>query len=521
MAEFLELEPTEIGEHRHEYYTDGEPPEIAFIVRLEKKCSVELGKDLLDLDFDARCVPALMKDTIDQEVHGIVPSELSKQLATRRRWDKPDGPTEQAISAFALLHSVGPEDIELGPNFIGDIKRQIDELPYDFAILGEWHNKLKATGFIGLTASVNASLQEEGGRTDYTEAYRLVRDAAEHFEDFALAPDDYEAAALVCFMSTDTRPLTRHIMTSSLLWSEIQREAIHCTSSAEQAALRAVKEHLACKAVTDAFSKHDEYIGELSDADRLELAAFSIKELDILGDLQQLARTGEINDVIAAVLGAEHKLYNLFSGLEHPQLYWKVIDFGHGFNAFMQHEFLFATEGEGQGYGMEFGQPEKDGTTAVILEDDPRQMEMWEQMVENHTPHTTNNSSRFTEPAGISELALDPQTNLFLLDIENGEDRNAGIRVGTQIVQSILDNIIQTPEELREDLPRKRVVIWSLSPELVKAASVEMHRLLEEMEVDSGVLRNLIDLNGQQSKKKLDIVITLKNWSFTDIPECL
>ncbi len=130
---------------------------------------------------------------------------------------------------------------------------------------------------------------------------------------------------------------------------------------------------------------------------------------------------------------------------------------------------------------------QKNGSKAVILEDDQRQMSDWKNLVQEHSPYSLpeDDSGAFTVPSGkILEMADDPETRLFLLDIQNGKDDMAGIRVAEALLRRMVEKCVQCNVKSMSSGEKYRlqrtVILWTMSPELLRVAQEHFAPLLQQ-----------------------------------------
>lgn len=504
----LELPKGRLEGHRYDHRT----AEGAIYDEFAGACRSRLGSMLLQPDFDAQDVPSAFLAAVDELAPDIIPTKVEDEKV----WS--DSHFQPVTRMIGILASRGfiekPEDVALDPSFVEDIKDQISSLPYDFAELAEMHEVFSRNGSLEYVRKV-WELGEEQPEGWLDKAYQLAEQAM-HNPDCTLPLTRAESLYLICFMPHRARGLTRRVLVNNFVAASVEHKLGPDRSVDESLALEALKQFLKLEALEgqhwNDMAKYYEVSGEL----KQKLTLIGFERFDALRMLQDLTDQGKASRVAEAWHKTQKRLDGIISAFSDLDIReWELIDTGHCFQGFYDWEL-------GEAFGTsfhrrrEFVSPPKTGGYAVILEDDQAQRELYQRIVEGHTEHITDEGHVTADPSVAESFADDPDVGFYLIDIENGDDKFAGIRIAETIIRNRLEQIMSGEPE---SVPKTKIQIWSASPELVKVAKDHFEEILGRKVLPPELEDHVLFLCTSTREAVLDVQIDTKQWYSLKTPE--
>ncbi len=477
-----------------------------------KAVKAQIAVDVLRPDFDPEATRACFPEYVDNATGTVITAALDLEVRHR---DKPLHAFigEQAVYGGTAGTMVPPD------TFVDSVKQQITLPSGYFNRLKGYHDIVSETPFLTLARDVSGL---EDSQTDgWAEAiYARVEDATlHHFDEYAVPVNQADALYLLCYLPDSARKMTRRLLTLSTLYGIIEQSLVGGAippSEDETASLAALKQYFQTEILTG--QKWTDM--SLRDDSMARIAALSVEQLHDLATLQTNTRKNNQQNRVGEAweTGYDH-LRDLLRAVSHEDNYyhWAQTDTGHGFDGFTDHHLrevlgrdIFDTE-----YHEFTTTP--DGTRVVILEDDPDQMRLFQAVVKRYLPQTVVPEQQFVSPDGIEATIDDPRNTLFLLDIQNGEDDTAGIRVAEQILRRryetaqaaiIADDI--------SDLPQTNIIIWSNSQESLRLASAFFKPIVSNLQ---GVSYELYGESGARSYSgnKFSLTVRPKGFNMYDL----
>jgi hypothetical protein len=114
---------------------------------------------------------------------------------------------------------------------------------------------------------------------------------------------------------------------------------------------------------------------------------------------------------------------------------------------------------------------------AVILEDNPTQMNAWVNGIQRFSQYVSNQEDRHSSPESV---AFKSDVSLYLLDIQNESNDVAGIEVAEKLLIQAANAHKAFHEATQSLAPKIRIVVWSLSTKSVELAKSRLQLSLEE-----------------------------------------
>lgn len=120
---------------------------------------------------------------------------------------------------------------------------------------------------------------------------------------------------------------------------------------------------------------------------------------------------------------------------------------------------------------------QKSGLRALLLEDDSYQMQTWCTALNTYSRFTVSERDRFERPEGIKHS---PDIGLYLLDIQNHENKFAGIQVAARLLLETAQ-YQKAQLNLGAKLNLVTIRVWSLSSAAVREASEVLEPVVDEI----------------------------------------
>ena len=479
MAYIIELEPSRIEGSR----LVPDTPEEAIVDGYADHLRNSLAALVLHPDFDPQAVPAAFVDAIDEHT----PTIVAQVLKDETNWGSSDTFKKLTVKIGDLLMQGAiqdPDQVEIDSRFSDDLKQQALAMMHRFDLLGKYNQSLSTNQSLSLVHDVwRLSAEQPEGWLD--DCYEMAK-AAMFNPNFVPQLDDPEALYLITFMPHLARRLTRRVLVGNYMISKIRSELGNTLNEDSAAMLEAFSDYTAADALSgqhwnDA-AKHFGW----SDEHSVVIGLLSVQKLHALGIMQQLVKDGRGNKFIdtykAARDGLRRTIIDVDSTAHRTGLgTWAGEDIGHCFRNFSDWD-INRVIGEGDLIERDFNPAEKTGGKIVILEDDERQMAAWQQVFEEHSVFEVSPSHCFTSPEGIEAHFADPDASLFLLDIQNGQDETAGIRVAGELFRKRLTILAEAPDPRL--LKPLKIVVWSSSHAATQAAHRQLSALWKDRELN-------------------------------------
>lgn len=435
---------------------------------------------LLDPNFCSADIPPMLVAITDTTADIAI--QMTFQAESRRYFPELM-PLTRLLGALAITDEE-VSDLELSPTFIRDLHDQIAWLPYDFSELKQHHRTLSTyTGYLDLVREVS----EVSSQTDDPEwpskAWRVVAAAAEHPENFVVPAEMDEALYLIPFLPLPARNLTRRLTTGMTISARVA-ESLSGEQLASQEPLHAaLTRYYVLEALTgSAWDNFSMYGAHIDKSVGKELAMLSAESLQVLGEIQRLTRARGGSVVAEAWTSCTNNLQLKIDTRERDSRLgvWQLVDSGHCFSGLQSRSLYDAFDLNVEPYSREFACPIKSGARAAILEDDPEQLALWQNTVNERTKFITDETLSYATPEGLIQLAEDASIELFLLDMQNHDDDAAGLRLGEEILRQRIQQFLEYKGN-KQDAPRTKIVVWSTSSILVSQASDYIDPILKSL----------------------------------------
>lgn len=451
-----------------------ETPENAIYNTYSSQFRQEIGGMLLEPDFQADAVTTRLEASLDTVTPGIIETTYRHEDV----WRYPEyQPLRQHLGKLAV-HESELAEMQPSNDFVEDLRAQIKNLPYDFSQLEDYHQQMSQTGYLSLAKEVR-ELADDAGKGWADTAYSKVEDAVKIPDKYSLPLGDAEALYLVCFLSGRERPLTRRVIVNNFIYDSVAEQVGPDLNDDEQTVLTELRKVLNAEAL----------VGQqwtdrpITESTQKKISMHGLGMLESLGAVQKLIQSDKGTKVADAWWEVSQTLTDRLDNAvkDSPIRSWQSEDIGHCFNGFISYDLMAAFQkGMYESRGPEIN-PKKDGSKAVILEDDPEQMDAWVGAVTRHTPQTIDGELCFTSPEGVLEAAEDMNSRLFLIDIQNGTDNTAGIRIGEDILNKRLQHVDNLDVKEIKKLELTKIVVWTASQELYAIASDYFKPKLQEL----------------------------------------
>lgn len=509
MTYVLELEPGQFEGHRFDHNS----VEGSLYDTFGSYCSNALAVMLVQPDFLASEVPDAFINAIDEASPKIVLTKLDSEKSWHNEEFKPV--TRKVGELITQEVITKPEDIVINQEFIDDIKQQINNLPYDFSELEDLHDVYETNKSLSLVREVwQLTIDKPDGWLD--QAYDLAKRAMLNPE-YTLPLDSPEALYLICHLPHLPRQLTRRVLVNNFMAAKVESAIGSDSDEYTAAALTAFKHYLAIDALEGQHWRDAaDYYG-MSEETKLEMLLQGADRLDLLGQLQNLADQGKISKFQQVYQRTIKKLDRITDVMNANSDVgeWQMEDIGHCFHGFWDHS-LFEVFSINRLAIREYALPVKNGSQALILEDNNVQRTMWQRSVNDHTAYEAPDELVLTDPTAVETYITNPNIGLFILDVQNGDDKLAGIRVAETLIRLKLSQIEVSDNP--DSLPETKIVVWSDSNESVKTAKAILSEMIAREHLDPEI-RQYVHFNSSGAQLPLDVQVQRKSWYNFDIPK--
>lgn len=471
----------------------------------------ELSTMLVQTDFSAAAVPGQFSARIAATAPRIIEATLAREAGWR---SKEYRPLHNQLSAMAI-ESNAPVAVTLSEACVTDLRTQVETLPYGFNELERYHQVLSGTRIIELLHTIHESSQDPHNPDWLSDAYELVTQAAQNPEDYTVPLDAPESLYLLCFMPSTTRQLVRRLIVNNTIAASVEQRVGPDRDADTETMLTALRQYLNADTLEGQQWTDYAKVHGLAEHHAVAMGMQSVERLAALKTIQTLMREDCGTAVFEAWRATVSDLDDRINEVDSASSLgiWKSVDIGHGFAGF-SHDILRETFNMRTScYAHEYASPLKTGGMAVILEDNNDQRAAWRGVIDTYTVYTTYDDLCFAEPTGVAELADNPEVGLFLIDIQNGDDESAGIRVGTEIFDRLVDRLRKRPGDIA-DMPVATLRVWSASAAAVEAATAHFGARLESLEEPvRSYLSYWLGGNGRHSSRaRIHLEVRLKRW---------
>lgn len=500
------LEELEPGNFVNQSFSVASTPEQALYGQYRGAFRREIGSLLVEPDFSAAEVPTRLEAILDEVTPGIIAATHKSEGV----WTHPSyQPLRQFLGTLAVSETE-LDDLRPNPDFVEGLRIELRDLPHDFSELEVYHRIFSTTKYLALAKEI-ATLAKEQPASWADQAYAQVSEAVDNPKDYSLPVEKNEALYLIPFLSGYERQLSRRLIVNNIIFDSLLSKLGPEITEDESTILTALRTALNANVLT---GQQWTQLAVSEDTQK-KIALKTTENLDALGTIQQLIqarrglRVAETWEQVADEL--DEKIKETCNS--SPINYWESEDIGHCFQGFRAYDLLAAFQkGMYEKWGPEMN-PTKDGSKAVILEDDEEQMRAWKSTIERHTPQAVDSDLCFYTPEHVLEAADDTNVRLFLLDIQNGTDTTAGIKLG----EAILDKRLKALEE-EPDLPLTKIVVWTASKQLCSLANDYFKPKLEKYARGKVPLCYLLTGTGSsRGDARLHFEVTLKGVDIGDV----
>ena len=469
----------------------------------------ELGNAFINPDFSAANVHEIFTNAIDTHAPYVLTSALETE-AVQYVFDEDSLADKRPLTARlggAAVASNVAADLQPRPEFLDGLKQSIINDPVDFAGLQEIHDGippkvLELAGHIRDFDKTNPKWIDE--------AYQLLEAFMDDPEAGVFAPENNEALYGLCFFPYAARALTRRAIVGQTVMARMHSEI--CDPDPDESAMLALLEQfykgsaLSGQQWTTHGSPSEQTMQRISrESTSGFIAANGIRDLLAANKATRVVETwrrltddrGD-DSLNAGVDAADLRAYK--DGYSK----WALSDVGHCFEGFRPLNLSLSYPKERLPHHEQ--RIEKDGTIAVIFEDDPEQMELWKGMVGDHSKYVTSSAYCHDNIAGVMAQATNKDVELFVLDIQNGDDDTAGIRIGDELIRIRLGMHNDHPEL------RTTIVVWSNSLSSVAQAISHFEPILESIPSDLPVSYMLEGSGRHIGRPVRNVIIKKKGW---------
>jgi hypothetical protein len=427
-------------------------------------------------------VDKLAKAALDAERHRIPEDQVVHHafgLKPNREYfyDRESDSEEEATQP------VGP--IKLPEEFASAIVEATGELDVDFKAVNKIYRGFESTKIMGLVRDIHTFITDPDQANPHLspdEIFQKVRDSI--FDD-EYTVEDHEDLYMLCLIPPRCRQLLKHAVISTHVAQHMEKALGEELDDNERLMLDSLLGIFKAEALTGQYwNEFAEEFG-ISEDTTMEMMALKAESFDHLANINALLDSGKGERVMAAYQDAKKE----FSGSVAVASKIKNIsaisseDTGHTFEGFDSWTISCVLRDRARELadGKEPTEPTKSVQHAVIFEDDPRQVDLWAGVINEHFHHTVSNEDVHELPEAVVERAEDPSASLFLLDVQVNNNQTAGIELAQRVVK-IRMNMLERADD-PDDIPETKIIVWSSSTESLSLARERLKNQLANARV--------------------------------------
>jgi hypothetical protein len=307
------------------------------------------------------------------------------------------------------------------------------------------------------------------------------------------------------------------MVTSNYIAARLDARLGSDLSESDQAMLGAIKGYMATGALQNHnwdFVEGARFVqGVFSQETRVDMYQASCESMRCLATMQALLDKKEGLEVMDSWRDIRKELNDLMSELGRGAAsWWQTVDIGHGFEHFGGSDLVLGMVCSKEDFRYELNDLPKT-SKAVVLEDDSKQRANCRQMINDMTVYDCPEELAFATPDGIAGLECDPNVGAFILDIQNGEDDLAGVRIAERIITERLA-IWQACAARGEEcsLPEVKIIVWSASKNHVDYAAQYLKEIVRD-HLDCVAIA--VPGSAMGDDKLIQLDVGLKSWPST------
>ncbi len=410
--------------------------------------------------------------------------------------------------------------IILGPRSISALQDQLRTLPYDFTDLQTFHEGLRDTKIIDLSARLHDL--STGGDSDWlNRAYEAVLEATDNPAEYTPPLDNLGSMMLLCYVPEVSRRLTRRLVQGNAIVAHMRASTGPDADPATREVIAAIGAYYRADALVGQQWTSQPGIENLTQMHALRMAQASSEKLAALATVERVIKQGNGQMAADAWETAVTAIEEALTAVDEdsPLEIWQRTDRGHAFGIY--HSILQdKLRSYGSGTRSEYDHPPKT-SMAAILEDDTEQLAAWRRTLEAHTEYMPNDDLCFTDVEAITAAADQNDIGLYLLDIQNGDDLTAGIRAGEAILNKLLSRLEGVSLDGALEQPQVRIIVWSSSEQSLNDANAHFRTILKNLDEPTRnfIRRRVKDDKGGYDSAPIMLEVRRKGWDeITDIP---
>jgi hypothetical protein len=468
------------GSERTRLEVEGSYDDIPNAVRAAYSAHLKdtLSSLILEPEFKAKEVPFRFKKAALHFIPLVPEAILAEEKRLEVIPNEPK-PIQEALAKLAM----GDENptFAVDPAFIEHLYENIDDLPHDhFKRLEEYREALDKTHIIELMSRVEVLVGQSKNPEWLNQSYELVKEASQHPEQYTPPLDSPNSVMLLCFVNYYTRQLTRRLVTNNLVMTSLTEKLGEITDEDSLTMLQALKMHFDASALsgqqwTDLVGLNSGYYNEQNIE---EMATQQENELHALAAMERVSQTPggqkvievwqEVAERLSEEIDKEYEISRI--------TFWQNTDIGHTFQRFNDFQVMDAVR-ENRMY--RFNRPPKTNGAVAIFEDDNRQMTRWKRIMDEHSSYAVTDEYCSDNMMDIDSLGDNPEVTMFLLDIQNGQDKTAGIRLAESLLRQRLDSFDSHADD--ENSPKTKIIVWSTSDTSARQATDQLGDFLKQL----------------------------------------
>jgi hypothetical protein len=478
-----------------------------------------MGEALTAETFDPAQTLARLKITLRMRMKQIIAHAIEHE---QEQWLKsqkyPDWNPERATHPILTsLHAESPtaipeiDSITIGEPYYAALDQHLEESMGSFDILQKIRSDPQMRDHILPFIREVAEHLKDAEQRGIDDVFWHVRNEVATNEHLAIAPERFSLLYILVYLPWELRYAVQQSLMNRSIGVHLTNHAQDEESAEGHEFHRLVGQYYRLKIQ---LHHHWEKLIEQFGASDAVFTALSEDRIALMKTLTDIEAFTGTHNLLAHFEAHNDFLCTLFSGIEEMDdksdcSTWQQTDIGHGFD-FHTWEIDSIQRRKEKAELLT-----KDSGFACIFEDDPAQMEHYRQMVECSRYSINPDAQAYSSKAeDILAQAENTAVQLFLIDIEQEHDPEAGIRLGEAVLRRRAEQLAALGKKLFKDHEQTRITIWIRSRERMQQAHAHFLRLKEELNTQyKGTMPNnmIFGLGGGYSGTPIICEVQMKN----------
>lgn len=416
-----------------------------------------LKREFFNLTLTMRPVdPELAEGILETTILGSGEEALQLAIARERQQE---GELYSPLCALLGIQAGNDVDAKVPIAFLEQV---VSHIPPPFDAMRALEELYRCEPILQIIRQVNLEFSKSPANLDAV--INLILEAQHEWRNFALSPE--ALFGLTCLPYKVRFAVQDFILLST---DRAELKTIVSDNHHESALTTLIDRYLELSTFSN--NHWDILLKQFGASESLVLRLSEIKEerTYVEAMLKHLTSGTEGHDLLCRFFGLKEYLRGKLKANAQRQYgdlaFWQETDVGHGFAFYYTGALLnMLREDNFSGVGKA-----KSGQCSVILEDDPRQMLRWEKLISDCSEYNLlpGQASRCICTSEVIAHLNNPNVKHFVLDIEIGEQKSAGI----EVMVILLEQFFSAQKDIKHVDRDLSIVVWSSSIDRIREAT--------------------------------------------------